>query len=143
MNRNILKRYDALKDEQMDIRRRAEKLEREMEQLASTQVTDTVMGTREDGTYGPIKIKGLPLPEYDQKREQLEQRLARYDEIEKELAGMIGSIEDFIMSVPDPRIRTILRLKYLDGKSWREIGQRYGRGPSWAFDKIKKYFSKK
>ena len=74
MNRDILKKYDALKDEQGDIRKRIDQLEREMNRLLDTLVSDTVMGTREDGTYGPIKIKGIPFPEYDRKKELLQQQ---------------------------------------------------------------------
>ena len=143
MDREILKRYDALKDEQQDIKRRAELLEREMNRLLTTMVSDTVMGTREDGTYGPIKIKGIPFPEYDRKKELLQKRLDRYAEIDEELAGMISEIEASVSEVPDPRIRTILRLKYIDGHTWREIGRRYGKGASWGFKKIEKYFSGK
>lgn len=143
MNRDILKKYDALKDEQGDIRKRIEQLEREMNNLLDTLVSDTVMGTREDGTYGPIKIKGIPFPEYDRKKELLQQRLDRYEEIERELIGMIGEIETFISGVTDSRIRTILRLKYIDGRTWREVGRRYGKGPSWGFKKVEAYFSEK
>lgn len=142
MDREVLKKYDALKDEQKDVKKRAEELEREMNQLLTTLVSDTVMGTREDGTYGPIKIKGIPFPEYDRKKELLQKRLDRYAEIDAELAGMIDEIEVFISGVQDPRIRTILRLKYVDGKTWRDIGRRYGKGASWAFKKIEAYFSK-
>lgn len=142
MDREVLKKYDALKDEQKDVKKRAEELEREMNQLLTTLVSDTVMGTREDGTYGPIKIKGIPFPEYDRKKELLQKRLDRYAEIDAELAGMIEEIEVFISGVQDPRIRTILRLKYVDGKTWRDIGRRYGKGASWAFKKIEAYFSK-
>ncbi len=141
MDREILKKYDAMKDEQKDIRRRIGTLEREMNQLLNSLVSDTVMGTREDGTYGPIKIKGIPFPEYDRKKEVLQRRLDRYAEIDTELIGMVDEIEVFISEVPDPRIRTILRMKYVDGRTWREIGRRYGKGPSWAFKKIEAYFS--
>lgn len=143
MNRDILKKYDALKDEQKDIRKRIDQLEREMNHLLNSLVSDTVMGTREDGTYGPIKIKGIPFPEYDRKKELLQQRLDRYKEIERELIGMIGEVEVFISGVTDSRIRTILRLKYIDGRTWREIGRRYGKSPSWAFQVVMNYFSEK
>lgn len=142
MDRSILKKYDALKDEQRDIKRRVGQLEREMNQLLDTVVSDTVMGTREDGTYGPIKIKGIPFPEYDKRREILQHRLQRYKDITDELIGMVETIEAFITDVPDPRIRTILRLKYIDGRTWRDIGRRYGKGGAWAFKKVETYFLK-
>ena len=142
MDREILKKYDALKDEQADIRKRIDKLEREMSHLLGTIVSDTVMGTREDGTYGPIKIKGIPFPEYDKRKELLQQRLDRYEAIDTELADMVSEIEAFISSVTDPRVRTILRLKYVDGFTWRQIGRRYGgKGPSWAYRIVERFFN--
>lgn len=142
MDRSILKKYDALKEEQADIGNRITQLENQMNQLLCSQVSDTVTGTRPDGTYGPIKIKGIPFPEYDQKKEQLQKRLDQYAEIEKKLAGMVSDIEDFILTIPEPRIRTILRLRYLDGKTWREVGRHYGKAHQWAYNKVERYFSK-
>lgn len=143
MDKEILKQYDALKDEQQHIRKEIRKLEREMDEILGTVVSDTVMGTREDGTYGPIKIKGIPFPEYDLRREKLQRRLARYEGINTQLTGMIEEIESFISEVDEPRIRTILRLRYIDGRTWREIGRRYGKAPSWAFQKVELFFKKR
>ena len=139
MDRNILKKYDALKDEQTDIRERVRRLKTEMSGLLETVASDVVMGTREDGTYGPIKIKGIPFPEYDRKRDDLQKRIARYEEISAELSSMVTEVEVYIAAVSDPRVRTIMRLKYVDGLSWRDIGRRYGKGPSWAFWKVRRY----
>ena len=110
IDRSILKKYDALKDEQRDIERRIENLRREMYHLLTLQVSDTVKGTREDGTYGPIKIKGVPMPEYDSKKAKLKERTRRYMDIKTELDGMISDIETFITTIDEPTIRTILRL---------------------------------
>lgn len=140
MDRKILKKYDALKEEQQDIARRIDRLSREMSELLHTQVSDTVSGTREDGTYGPIKIKGIPIAAYDSKRHLLQKHLKHYTEIEDYLKGMISEIEDFITQVPDPGIRTILRLKYIDGKTWREIGQHYGKAHQWAYNRVERFF---
>ena len=139
MDMDVLKKYDALKDEQADIRKRMRQLRHEMSLLLDTAVADVVMGTREDGTYGPIKIKGIPFPEYDRKKKVLQERVARYEEIHTELEAMVAEIEEYISTVEDPRIRTILRLKYVDGLSWRSIGDKYGRGPSWAFEKVRRH----
>lgn len=141
IDRSILKKYDALKDEQRDIERRIENLRREMSHLLTLQVSDTVKGTREDGTYGPIKIKGVPMPEYDSKKAKLKERTRRYMDIKTELDGMISDIETFITTIDEPTIRTILRLKYIDGKTWRDIGRRYGKHHQWAANKLDRYFA--
>lgn len=140
MDRSILKKYDALKDEQRDITKRIEKLRREMSDLLTLQVADTVKGTRKDGTYGPIKIKGIPMPEYKAKKKRYQERIKRYEAIQKELDGMVSDIEIFINAVNEPTVRTILRLKYIDGKTWREIGRHYSRSSQWAFIRVERFF---
>lgn len=143
MNREILKKYDALKDEQEDVKKRIGQLQREMNVLLNSQVADTVKGTRPDGTYGSIKIKGVPFAEYDKKKELLQKRLDRFEAIEAELESMTYDIEVFISKLDSSRVRMILRLKYLDGLSWRAIAKRYGKeSPSWPYQKVEKYFKK-
>lgn len=141
MDRAILKKYDALKDEQKDIARRIDILNRAMDVLLNTQVVDMVKGTRTDGTYGSIKIKGIPFPEYDKQKQKLKKMHQHYKDIQTKLDGMIFDIENFITSIEDPEIRTILRLKYIDHKTWRDIGRRYGKTHQWAYLKVERYFN--
>lgn len=140
MDRTILKQYDALCDERDDIAKRIEKLNRELSQLAHSEICDTVSGTRDDGTYGPIKIHGIPMPEYEAKKAQLQKNFHHYEELQQKLTGMIDDIENFIDGVTEPRIRTILRMRYIDGRTWREIGRHYGKAHQWAYNKIERYF---
>ena len=58
MDKEVLIQHCEMKAEIKDIRRRKEKLEKEIGRLGI--VSDTVKGTRLDGTYGSIKITGYP-----------------------------------------------------------------------------------
>jgi hypothetical protein len=51
-----------MKEEIKDIRRRKEKLEKEIKNISI--VSDSVKGTRKDGTYGSIKITEYLTPVY-------------------------------------------------------------------------------
>ena len=73
MDKNILVQYREMMEEIKDIRRRRKQLEQRIQQL--TVVSDTVKGTRKDGTIGCIKITGYPVPEYYRNRGLLQ----RYD----------------------------------------------------------------
>ena len=60
MDKAILVEYTAMREEIKDIKRRIRTLEKEIENI--TVVSDSVKGTRPDGTYGSIKITGYPFP---------------------------------------------------------------------------------
>ena len=76
MDQNILVQYSDFMEEIKDLRERIKKLDRFLQNPPI--VSDTVRGTRRDGTIGPIKISGIPNPEYYRKyglRERYRKRL--------------------------------------------------------------------
>lgn len=74
LDKEILVQYCEMREEIKDIRRRIGELDKYLEHPPI--VSDTVKGTRKDGTYGPIKITGIPDPQY-QGREQRENGFGR------------------------------------------------------------------
>ena len=58
VDKAILTQYCDMKNEIKDIRARIKKLDRFLENPPI--VSDTVKGTRRDGTFGPIRITGIP-----------------------------------------------------------------------------------
>ena len=67
MDKNILEQYIELKGEIQDLQDRIDKDERRLAKIEKEGVvSDTVKGTRTDGTFGSIRITGYPLPEHDQ-----------------------------------------------------------------------------
>ena len=66
MDKEILVQYCEMREEIKDLRKRIQKLDRFLENPPV--VADVVKGTRRDGTIGPIKITGIPEPEYVRKQ---------------------------------------------------------------------------
>ena len=62
MDKNILVQYCDMKKEIKDIRARIRKLDKFLENPPV--VSDTVRGSRKDGTIAPIKVTGIPQPAY-------------------------------------------------------------------------------
>ena len=58
MDKDVLVQYREMKKEAKDLRRRIEKLNQFLADPPI--VSDTVKGTRKDGTIGPIKVTGIP-----------------------------------------------------------------------------------
>ena len=119
--KNALAQYGAIKIEISGCQRRAKKLQAEIDKLEV--VSDTVRGTRKDGTIGPIKIKGYPRGIYEKKKTALNREKALYEEWEAKLRQKAVEAEAFVESLEDSDTRTIIRL-YMELNDWRKVAQR-------------------
>ena len=114
-----------MKEEIKDIRRRKERLEREIKKL--TIVSDSVKGTRQDGTYGSIRITGYPTPIYYKKKASIS-KCAKLMEIKEiELLELTCQAEEYIESIPKSELRIMFRLYYIDGLPWWKVAQAMNR----------------
>ena len=78
MDKDILEQYLEIKGEIRDLKERIDRDQHRLERIkAEGVVSDTVRGTRKDGTIGPIKITGYPLPEADQVKNMIKKRVLK------------------------------------------------------------------
>lgn len=49
---------------------------------------------------------------------------------------MLLKIEQYLDTVTDPEVRTLIRYKYLDGMTWEEAGRELKMDPSWCRRKV-------
>ena len=84
-------------------------------------VSDTVKGTRADGTLGSIRITGYPIPEHNQVKNMIKKRVAKLHILEDELQNAINEVDDFIEKVPKSDLRMMLRFRYLDDMTWAAV----------------------
>lgn len=84
-------------------------------------VTDTVVGSHPEHpwTSHPIKIEGMGFNAQTRLIKRLNQKL-------EELQDELLYLENFLDTVPDNKMRTILRLKFRNGLTDREIGEEVG-----------------
>lgn len=115
MDKEILVQYAEMMEEIKDIRARIVKLEKEIKNLGV--VSDSVKGTRLDGTYGSIKITGYPTPKYYQKRAAIEKYKERLEIKEVELLELMTQAEEYIDSIKKSELRIMFRLYFIDGLS--------------------------
>ena len=113
MDTNILVQYCEMKEEIRDLRQRIKKLDRFLEKPPI--VSDTVKGSRKDGTIGPIKITGIPDPEYHKKKGLRERYKHMLEAKEAELLELTCQAEEYIESIPKSEMRMILRFSIIDG----------------------------
>lgn len=122
ITRDVLVQYCALKAEIKDLNQRIEELNKKLERIREEgMVSDTVRGTRRDGTIGPIKITGYPLPEHETVKTMIKKRIAKLHILEEELHEAVNAVDDFINTIPNSELRMILRFYYLDDMTWPQV----------------------
>lgn len=122
MDRNILEQYIELKEEMKDLCDRIDRDERRLRKIEKEGlVSDTVKGTRKDGTFGSIKITGYPLPEIDQVKTMIRKRVMKLHILEDELQEAVNAVDEFINKIPKSDLRMIFRLRYLDDRTWAAV----------------------
>ena len=87
-------------------------------------MSDSVKGTRSNGTYGSIKITGYPTLRWVNKIAALDRNKELLEEKEIELLELMTQAEEYIESIPKSELRTMFRLYYIDGKTWTQVAHR-------------------
>lgn len=127
MDKDILVQYTDLQEEIRDIRRRVERARGQMERLETEgTVLDAVKGTRQDGTFGSIRIEGFPYADYEKRRRSLQSYLLKLADMEEKLLELTNQAEEYINSIEDSRMRRIAQYRIMDGLSWYEVADRMG-----------------
>lgn len=141
MDKTILLQFADMREEIKDIRRRI----RELEKYLSTphQASDTVKGTRRDGTIGSIKITGYPVPEFYRKKGILERYKRRLEEKEVELLELMTKAEEYIETIDKSELRIMFRLYFIDNLSDTKVANKMNeifpkRGIKYTDENIKK-----
>ena len=122
MDKNILVQYCDMKKEIKDIRARIRKLDKFLENPPV--VSDTVRGSRKDGTIGPIKVTGIPLPAYARKIKLRGRYRQILEKKEEELLELACQAEEYIQTIPKSELRIMFRLYYIDGCNYLGVARR-------------------
>ena len=121
-SKDILVQYCEMREEIKDLRDRIDRDQRRLNRIREEGiVSDTVRGTRKDGTIGPIKITGFPVPEYEAVEAMLKKRIAKLGILEDELQEAVSAVDDYIAAIPKSDLRQMFRLYYLDDLTWRQV----------------------
>jgi hypothetical protein len=128
MDKEILSQYDDLRRELLDTKSRIRQTSEELHRMDS--IKDTVRDTVKGGEGGihHYTVEGFPYPEYERKKTLLFSRQMRLARLEERLDHMLNEVEEYIDSVGSSRKRLILKYRYIDVLSWREIAKKLGPG---------------
>lgn len=138
--KELFEQYAAMRLEHADLRKRISRMQRELRLLQNSRVADTVTGSREDLTIGPIKVVGKPTRQYAEQQRKLAALINRYNTNADILAAKLEEVEHYLEAVEDARLRTMLRLRYVDGYTWTDVGMRIGITSSGVRMAIERFF---
>ena len=135
-----LEQYRALVDEIDDLDKRRRKVSRR----ASIVVSDTVRGSSDTWPYcaRTVKITGVAA-KHVRSAQRIDQMRRRRQMAAREL---LSEIETFLGTVDDARIRRMIDLHYVQGKTWRQVASRVYGSPTYedaARKAIKRFLENK
>lgn len=138
--KELFENYAAMRLSHADLKKRISRMQRELKLLKNSQVADTVTGSREDLTIGPIKVVGKPTKQYAEQSKHLAALIEKYNRKANELTAKLEEVEQFLDTVEDERLCTMLRLRYVDGYTWTDVGMRVGLTSSGVRMAIERFF---
>lgn len=129
MDKNILEQYTSMQAEQQDIRRRIAKLEgdiRDLEENRNETADSVACGRKGKKALKMVKVSGFPEMEYQTKMGRLKRLRMRLELADDQLLEFLIGVEEYIESIEDSRMRMIMRYRYMDGMTWRQIAKAVG-----------------
>lgn len=135
--RNEEGRGDTMNEKDLEqlgkLMKEAELLQRELNNLPTTK--DSVRGYSPDFPYTErtIIISGID----EQRGKKLQRKLQRKLE---QIQDKVEEMEEWLDSVEDPEIRTILRMMYRNNLNQKQIGEELGYDRSTVSKKLKKFW---
>lgn len=155
--KHILEQYSDLKKEEYEVERKIEKLNIEIPKLEK-RIHDIEIGEcvkdKVRGGYGgneSFNIEGTPVKEYEKKKTELYskkllliQRKTTLELLQLEIEQKKNTVESFIASVDDSRMRRIINLRFIENMSWNQVADQIGGGNTegsikMAFQRFMKY----
>ena len=128
MDKGILIEYADMKEEITDLRRRIEKIQKELDKLHGQTVVDSVScGKKGKKPLGAVKITGRPVGAISRKEQLLKKRTRRLEELEEELLEMTIQVEEYIESIEKSELRIIFRLHFLDDLSYPKVADQMNK----------------
>ena len=139
--RHILEQYTALQDEQKDLIRRIQSLDARLLNIETNMiVSDTVSrGKKGHQSLGIVRIEGFPSQDYTRRKRALKRLKETLSRKSDELLEMLNDVEEYMDSIDDGEIRALIRYRYIDGMSWRDVGKAVHMNEDAARKKLERY----
>ena len=122
MNKEIIQQYYDLKKEIADIKQRINLLKKQKDPI----LKDSVKGSIKSFPYIQTNFKLEGVQQNSPRNNKIKRYTKMLEKFRDELLDLEISLEEYIESLPNIRIRNILRYKYIDGMSWIQVANKLG-----------------
>lgn len=122
MNKEIIQQYCDLKNEIADIKQRINRLKKQKDPV----LKDSVKGSIKSFPYIQTNFKLEGVQQNSPRNNKIKRYTKMLEKFRDELLDLEISLEEYIESLPNIRIRNILRYKYIDGMSWIQVANKLG-----------------
>ena len=141
VTKHILEQYSDLRKEIEEVQEKIDKLNIEIPKIEKRiqeiekgeKVKDKVRGGF--GGNESFNIEGTPVKEYEKKKTELYskkllliQRKTTLELLQLEIEQKKISVENFIASVDDSRMRRIISMRFIENLSWNQVADQIGGG---------------
>ena len=136
MTKQELNRYFWLNHESRQQKKRLERLEHKLSRQNDT-VGDTVRDYR-SGKGIPVRIEGIPTDAFTLPVmiRLLEEEIRKNI---KESERAVVAIEKYVQNINDPKVRELMRSRFIDCLSWEEVGAQNFINADYARQLINKH----
>ncbi len=126
LKKHILEQYSSLLQEQQELRNRISKLEQKLERIRTgDNVKDAVKGG--DGGLRIYHLEGYPTAEDDETTYLLNKNRRLLEERRRKIDEMVVSVEEFLNTMDDSRMRRMITYRLIDKLSWQQVAERMGK----------------
>lgn len=125
MTKTALEQYISVKQEIREIEARIERLNNKLDRInREGNVKDAVKGG--NGGFQTFHIEGFPVAEEDEAKYLLSKNIRILEERKAKAAELVVSVEGYLNTLNDSRMRRMISMRYIDGLPWWKVAQRMG-----------------
>lgn len=126
MDTNILMQFTDLKKEIDEIENRIERLQKKLRRIQTDgNIKDVVKGG--DGGIQTFHINGYPVADEEETQYLISKNVRSLRERKLRVEELITCIEEYVNTLDDSRMRRMITMRYIEGKTWIQVAQRMGR----------------
>ena len=89
-----------------------------------------------------MRIEGFPSQDYTRRKQALKRLKETLSRKSDELLEMLNDVEEYMDGIDDGEIRALIRYRYIDGMSWRDVGKAVHMNEDAARKKLERYLQK-
>lgn len=130
ISKQLLQNYRHNLNEIESINYQLERLYREQERIKETIVHDSVQASNPDYPYNiqHKKIEGIESDDDKTENYVIKRQIVRLNGLQKELIKSTIAVVDYINSLDDGEVKSIITYRVLCGHSWRIVAKKMGAG---------------